>query len=156
MLAEARTEIAYADHKAASVLAALGIGFGALLGGLFAGQWRPTDLQSWGEVSWWIGGACALGSVLGAALAIWPRIQNTDASGGIHYWGHVARFSSVDELSRHLDEKPVGHAQRTRNQLWQISRIVVRKYTMIRCALVLGGAAVVFFLVAGLSVLATD
>ena len=62
ILDEARVEISYADHKASILLAALGIAFAAFLGGLFASDWRPTDLESWGEFVWWLGGVCALAS----------------------------------------------------------------------------------------------
>jgi Family of unknown function (DUF5706) len=76
MLAEARADIGYADHKASMVLAALGIGFSALLGGLFASDWLPTDLVGWAEVLWWIGGLLAVASVIFAGLAVWPRVGN--------------------------------------------------------------------------------
>ena len=98
-------EISYADHKASTLLAALGIGFGAFLGGLFASDWKPTDLGAWGELAWWVGGACALASVLFAGLSVWPRIGNPPEEASlVYYWGHVASFKTLDELSRHLKE----------------------------------------------------
>lgn len=153
MLAEARADIGYADHKASMVLAALGIGFSALLGGLFASDWRPTKLRSWGEVSWWFGAASALASVILAGLAVWPRIGSRTPSDDVYYWGDVSQFASVDDLASHLNEKPVDDISRTRNQLWVISGIVMRKYVMIRRAMTLGFAAIVFFLLVGMSVL---
>jgi MFS family permease len=135
-------------------LAALGIGFSAFLGGVFASDWKPTDLESWAELAWWIGGICALVSVLFAALAVWPRIGNPpEEASVVYYWAHVARYKSLDELSRHLNENPVDHAERTCNQMWRISRIVKRKYEMIRRAMFLAGVAVCMFLISGLSLL---
>jgi hypothetical protein len=153
MLAEAREDISYADHKASMVLAALGIGFSALLGGLFASSWRPNDLVSWGEVAWWIGGACALASVIFAGLAVWPRVGSKTPSDDVYYWGDVRRYASVKALTEHLDKAPVDVIARTRNQLWVISEIVDRKYLMIRRAMALGLAAIALFLLVGLSIL---
>jgi hypothetical protein len=153
MLTEARDDISYADHKASMVLAALGIGFSALLGGLFASDWRPTDLVSWGEVAWWIGGACAIASVIFAGLAVWPRVGSKTPSDDVYYWGDVRRFASVKALTEHLDEAPVDVIARTRNQLWVISGIVVLKYQMIRRAMALGLSAIALFLLVGLSIL---
>lgn len=153
MLAEAREDISYADHKASMVLAALGIGFSALLGGLFASDWRPTDLVSWGEVAWWIGSACALASVIFAGVAVWPRVGSKTPSDDVYYWGDVDRYQSVAALTAHLDQAPIDVIGRTRSQLWVISGIVVRKYEMIRRAMALGLVAIVLFLLVGLSIL---
>ena len=60
MLAEARAEVNAADQKASLVLAALGVGFGAVVGGLLARDWEPSDLTGFGEVLWWIGAALSL------------------------------------------------------------------------------------------------
>jgi hypothetical protein len=153
MLAEARADISYADHKASMVLAALGIGFSALLGGLLANNWRPTDLVSWGEAAWWIGGVCALASVIFAGLAVWPRVGSKTPGDDVYYWGDVCRFASVDALTTHLDQSPIDVLARTRNQLWVISGIVARKYLMIRRSMALGLAAVALFLLVGVSIL---
>jgi hypothetical protein len=153
MLAEARTDIGYADHKASMVLAALGIGFSAVLGGLFASEWRPTDLTGWAEFFWWVGAACAVASVIFAGLAVWPRIGDPHAT-DVYYWGDVQpRFDSDRALGAHLDENPIDAVARTRNQLWVISGIVRRKYTMIRRAMRLGVTAIGLLIVAGLIVL---
>jgi hypothetical protein len=153
ILAEARTEISYADGKASTLLAALGIGFGAFLGGIFASNWKPTDLKSWGEVAWWFGAAFALASVVMAALAVWPRYKKTSETGPVHFWGDVARFKSLDELEQHVRANPTSHRERTRKQMWIISGIVQRKYAFVRRAMRLAGLALVFFLVSGASTL---
>lgn len=134
MLAEARAEVAVADHKASMVLTALGVGYGALLGGLLAGDWRPRVLTGWSEVVWWIGAAGAVAAVVAASLAVWPRWDASDAERGISYWGHVATFSAFAEFSDAIGNGPVNPDERVKHQLWHLSRIVQRKYSLVRIA----------------------
>ena len=148
MLAEARAEVVAADSKAALFLAAAGIGFGALLSGLISGDWEPDMLKGSGQLVWWVGAAFAISSVMFAALAVWPRYKTSDPAGGVHYWGHVARYKSLDDLGEALDQGRASRHARTRNQLWLLSNIVLRKYRFIRLGLACGGAAVVFLVAA--------
>lgn len=148
MLEEARAEVAPADHKASMVLAALGIGFGALLGGLLARDWEPSDLDSIGEWFWWPGALLSLASIAVAASAVWPRFRADDVSEGIYYWGHVATFDSVEALRTALDGSPPMREERTLHQLWHLSKIVRKKYKRVRWAIGLGGAAACLFLLA--------
>lgn len=145
ILEEARTEVGYADHKASMVLAALGIGFGALLGGFLADDWQPAELDSWSEVSWWFGAVSSVAAVACAAAAVWPRYRKTRPVQTIHYWGDVAAFSSLADLETHLDATPPDLQTRVRYQMWELCRIVRTKYAFIRAALLLGGVAVVAF-----------
>lgn len=142
MLAEARADVAMADHKASMVLASLGIGFAALLGGLLAGDWEPSSLELPGLLLWWSGTGMAAGAVGCAAAAVWPRYKTVDVSDGVTYWGHVAMFPSVAALSSHLDDHPPSTAARTRTQLWHLSRIVFKKYRLIRWAIGLAAGSV--------------
>lgn len=144
MLAEARVEVSYADHKASMVLASLGVGFGAVIGGLLAGDWKPAN-QGDGEWAWWVGVCLAVASVAFAAAAVWPRYRRRAEREGLHYWGDVGLVPSYDELCRRLDEAPPSAATRTRSQLWVLSRIVATKYRLIRAAFVGAALAVVAF-----------
>lgn len=148
ILEEARAEVSSADHKASMVLAALGIGFGAVLGGLLAGDWAPSNLPGWGEVLWWSGAALATASVTSAAMAVWPRYRPSRQDEPVTYWAHVARFSSYEELCSHLDTHPTTTANRTRRQMWEISLIVTKKYRYVRTAFVFAGTSILLFLVA--------
>jgi hypothetical protein len=152
MLAEARTEVSYADHKASMVLAALGIGFGAALGGLLAGDWRPSDLGD-GEPWWWVGVVLAGMAVVSSAAATWPRFRTPRRPPrDMYFWGQVAAFRSFDEFSAALDQAPPDPDARARHQLWEVSRIVRMKYTLLRIAfLTAGGAVAVLGLSAGLA-----
>ncbi|GCE77577.1 Pycsar system effector family protein [Cellulomonas biazotea] len=150
MLAEARAEVGVADFKASMVLAALGIGFTAVLAGLIADDWSPSDLRVPGRIVWWVGAAAAMTSIGCAAAAVWPRYVKADVSGGIHYWGHVATFRRLEDLAAALDGVPRSERgrARTRHQLWRLSLIVSRKYTLLRWAILLASGSIGLFLLA--------
>lgn len=150
LLEEARTEVGYADSKASFVLAGLSIGFSALLGGILANDWRPTDLESVFEVLWWVGAGLAALSVVSAVSAVWPRTGNSSLDRPIYYWGQVAQLQKKADLSESLDSNPPVRASRTRDQIWHLSRLVARKYYWVRVAIVLGGLAALAFTVVGL------
>lgn len=151
MLAEAREDLAKADHKASLVLAALGVGVGAVVGGILASDWKPTQLLGAGEVLWWLGTALFGAGAACAGAAVWPRYDSADASAGIYYWAHVASFSSLSSFTAGLDSNMPSLESRTRNQLWSISRIVGTKYRLIRFSIATTFFAVAF-VVAGLLV----
>ena len=144
MLAEARVEVSYADHKASMVLASLGVGFGAVIGGLLAGDWKPAD-QGNGEWAWWIGVCFAVASVGLSAGAVWPRYPRRGESDQLYFWGDVGSMSSYDELTKRLDEAPPAARDRARSQLWVLSSIVATKYRFIRAAFVAAALAAVAF-----------
>ena len=145
MLSEAREEIVKADQKASAILATLGVGFAALAGGLLASNWSPSVLSGLHLWTWWFALIAAALSVLSAASAIWPRYQKVDVSSGITYWGHVATFTSLEDLTAALEADKSDEIYRTRHQLWKISKIVNRKYELIRWSLSLAGLSIILF-----------
>ena len=151
MLAEARAEVVQADHKATLVLTVLGVGGGALLGGVLAGNWQPSYYDAPGEAFWWVGAVAGAMALLSAAVAVWPRWSTTDVSNGVFYWGHVATFATESDLAAVLDQQTSGDSDRTRHQLHRLSRIVARKYSLVRAAMLLAGLAGLLFIVAGIT-----
>ena len=151
LLAEARTEVGYADSKASIVLATTGIGFSAFLGGTIASSWRPNELSAAGEALWWIGAVTACTAVMCAGIAVWPRYGKISSTGPVYYWGQAANNSTVAELAKRLDEDKPNQDDRTRNQLFHISKLVLRKYRFVRGSIVLAGASGLFFALAGLT-----
>lgn len=139
MLAEAREDVANADQKASTVLAGLGVGVGAVVGGVLAGDWRPTSLQFPAMVLWWAGTVAVVAAMACAAFAVWPRYNGRDTAEGVHSWAHVASYRSVAAFSAALDTtEPLA---RTRYQLWEISKIVATKSRLVRWALGLAGTS---------------
>jgi len=137
MLAEAREDVANADQKASTVLAGLGVGVGAVVGGVLAGDWRPTSLQPPAMVLWWAGTVAVLAAMGCAAAAVWPRYDGRDAAEGVYSWAHVASYPTVAAFSEALGT--TDPLARLRYQLWAISKIVATKCRLVRWAMVLAG-----------------
>jgi hypothetical protein len=153
MLAEARADVVHADQKASLVLAALGIGFAAVLAGQLNGTFDPSRFSIWGAVLWWIGVAAASTSVVLAGLAVWPRFRVDDSPRyGITYWGHIAAFRDLPELEAALDEQDATSSKRTRHQLWRLSILVHQKYSFVRAALAAAAVSVPLLVLGGMLV----
>jgi hypothetical protein len=151
MLVEARDDVKLADQKASVILAALGIGFGAVLGGQLAGNFDSGRFSSAGQIVWWSGVLMAVGSVALAVFAVWPRYKLDDSPiFGITYWGHIAAFEGLDEFEEALRNADTTSGRRTNHQLWRLSRLVLLKYRLVRAALVLGALAASFLGVAAI------
>lgn len=151
MLAEARAEVVQADHKATLVLTALGVGGGALLGGVIAGDWKPGDYHAPGEAIWWLAAVAAALAIAAAASAVWPRWPRDKNSTDIFYWGHVARYKTVDDLANALNNQAPTGDDRSRHQLHHLSRIVRRKYRLVRAAMTFVAVSVALFSLAAMT-----
>ena len=150
MLSAALAEVAIADTKASILLAALGIGFGSVFGGFLEGNWDPTLLGRAASIFWWLGAVLALASVAAAAYSLWPRYRTNRRPTKIYYWGHVAAFRTFADFLSTLESSSVTVADRVQHELWYVSRVVHRKYTLVRLALLLAGAASVIFVLIGM------
>lgn len=73
ILREAREELGRADGKAGLLLAAAGVGIGAVLAGLLAQDWDPAKLHDSVEWLWWIGTIAGLCGPVALSCAVWPR-----------------------------------------------------------------------------------
>lgn len=142
MLVETRDDVKHADQKASLILAALGIGFGAVLGGQLAGDFDSSAFSCAGQVVWWTGVLLAVGSVALAVLAVWPRFNLDDSPlYGITYWGHIAAFEQLRDFEKALEEADTTSERRAAHQVWRLSRLVLLKYRLVRGSLVLGSIA---------------
>ncbi|WP_433514731.1 Pycsar system effector family protein [Nonomuraea sp. CA-143628] len=141
LLSEAREELNKADTKAQVLLGIVGIGLGAVAGGLLAGSWSPFTLSNAVEWLWWAGAAAALAAVIVLASAVYPRLDRREQSSGVMYFGDVARFASTAAVSSALMRSSTLDLERIADQLRRVSKIVGQKYRLIRWGfwLVLGG-----------------
>jgi len=153
MLEEAREDVKHADQKASVLLAALGIGFGAVVGGQLTAGWDSSSLSACGQVVWWSGVVVAILAVAVSALAVWPRYKLDDRPKyGVTYWGHAAAFEDPHQLQAALDEQEVTSMARVSHQLWSLSRVVLKKYRFVRAALVLAGSSGLLLAIAAIIV----
>jgi|SRR5579871_2196149 len=133
LLADTREELTRAESKAALILATTGVVIGALLAGLFAGKWTPFDLNSKIEWLWWLGVASAGAGVFSIAAAVYPRIRRRGAAhpGVPAYYGDVAAYENIDAFRNAIEKAPKPR-ERLMDQTFVVSRIVQRKYVLLR------------------------
>jgi MFS family permease len=133
LLADTREELTRADTKAALILAATGVVIGALLAGLFGGKWTPFYLNNRIQWLWWLGVASAAFGVFSIAAAVYPLIRRRGAAhpGVPAYYGDVIEYETIDAF-RHAIEKAPKPRERLIDQTFVVSRIVQRKYVLLR------------------------
>ncbi|MER6505442.1 Pycsar system effector family protein [Nonomuraea sp. NPDC001636] len=143
LLREAREELNRADAKAQVLLGIVGIGLGAVAGGLLAGSWSPSEMSNAVEWLWWVGAAAALASVVVLAGAVYPRLDRRKGSGAVMYYADVHRLDSTAAVASALMRSSALDLERVADQLYRVSHIVGRKYRLIRWGfwLLLGGTA---------------
>lgn len=148
ILSETREELARAEGKAALLLAAIGVATGALLAALMGDKWTPFDIRNGLEWLWW-GGALALAaSVVLLATAIFPRTKvDRPKDQPPSYFADFAGFDTPAALGEALRPQDRSDAyERVAQQLYAVSEIVLRKYELLKSAIVLLGVAAVLCL----------
>lgn len=140
LLKDTREELGRADSKAATLMSASGVVVSVLLAGAIAGKWNPTELGHW-QWLWWPGAVAGAIGVVAFAAAVWPRAVHTEPKEALAYFGHAAQYEKVEDLETALDEKVSSPKKdRTTDQLLTVSKIVRRKYQLIRWGIgLLGG-----------------
>jgi len=148
MLSEVMSEIDRADQKASLLIGSLGIAFSIVLSGILGGDWSIESLTPVGSALWIIGAIAASGSVVAAAMAVWPRLSKGPGEGAITYWGQVRGLSSPAAVAEALSQRGVKPPERTYQQLLVLSAVVQRKYRCIRWSMQLAGIGILFVIVA--------
>ncbi|MET9239827.1 Pycsar system effector family protein [Nonomuraea sp. NPDC003709] len=143
LLKEAREELNRADAKAQVLLGIVGIGLGAVAGGLLAGNWSPFEMSNTVEWLWWVGAAAALASVVVLAGAVYPRLDRRKGNGAVMYYADIFHLDSPATVAGALMRSSTLDLERVADQLYRVSHIVGQKYRLIRWGfwLLLGGMA---------------
>jgi hypothetical protein len=115
------------------LLAASGVVVGALLAGLLNGKWSPLELDNRIEWIWWVGVAAAASGIVSTAAAVYPRIHRSQVPhpGAPTYYGDVAGYKDIDSF-RLAIEQLSDPQKRLTDQTFLISRIVQKKYVLLR------------------------
>jgi hypothetical protein len=137
---ETREELLHADNKATTLLSVVGLILGGLLAGASAGAFSPRDLDNVAEWVFWIGVTLAIVAEVGLCLAILPNVSHAEHKGALRYFGHVAQFEDERTLSDALSGAHDNH-ERLVSQLLYLSKVVDRKYRLIRRSLLTLGAS---------------
>ena len=135
LLSESREELVRADGKAATLLAGFGLLTGIVLTALFAGRFRPDDLPTAAQLSWWLGCAAVGLALLTLGRAIFPTLDHEAAEGPVSYFGHIAGKDAA-AVEAALRRQIEGGCSRTVEQLLVVSEIAWRKYRRIQFALI--------------------
>ena len=143
---EARQEIGLADQKASILLATLGIGYGLVFGAVAVGDWHAPKAPGC-DVFWWAFVIVAILATATAGAAIWPRKASRARSGDISYWGDVAEYADCSEFAATLAGKDFKKNWRLVDQTWQVSRILRRKYALVRVSIGFGATSLALGLV---------
>lgn len=138
LLAETREEIVRADTKAAILFTAFGIAVAAVLAGLIAGDWSPSDLDRGATVVFWVGSGGAFVSFLALGYALWPRMKHKQAEGPASYYLKVHEYDDLNALRAALKQSAEA-GNRSVEQLKAASDIAWSKFIGIRIAMVLYG-----------------
>ncbi len=140
---ETREELARADGKAALLLAAIGVAVGALLSSFMGGDWTPFSLHNGIEWMWWLGVICLATSIVCLSIAVWPatstREQNCNSAPA--FYSDFASFENAASLRKALEDHRLDEFDRDTSQLHAVSKIVARKYRMIRWGIACTGLA---------------
>ncbi|MEV6155445.1 Pycsar system effector family protein [Nonomuraea sp. NPDC052129] len=132
ILGEIRDEAARADTKASILLATTAVAVGAVLGGLFAGRWRPHDLGS-GEGLWWCGSALACTAIVLFLAAVYPRRGSGSRPNTlVSFFGDALRQESSYSLITALERSSRAELDTLANQIFAMSRLVRTKYLLIQ------------------------
>lgn len=136
-LAEIRVEIARADSKAATLVAALGLASG-LFGAMVArSDWSPGELPLGRQVMWWSGTLALAVSLTAFLLAVAPRDGVTAWASGapLTYFRDVSRAADAGLLPEALVATQHAPQERLVRALTVNSRIAVIKLRWVRIGL---------------------
>jgi MFS family permease len=133
---ETREELVRADNKATTLLSVLGLILGALLAGAVAGGSSPERLN--GSVQWlfWVGVALALIAEAALCSAVLPRMKTNLPKEEVRFFVHVAQFEDGESLRAALLNAGSEY-DRLVDQVYALSKIIMRKYQLIRLAIAL-------------------
>ncbi|MCC3774290.1 Pycsar system effector family protein [Streptomyces sp. UNOB3_S3] len=153
LLKELRQEVARADTKGSVLVAAQGMSASALIAVLVAAPgWQPSSLSALGQVMWWAGVACFIGSLLALLMTVVPRYRSHDWRPGLP----LTHFADIHRAARHgptaleeaLRETERAPAAALLSALTENSRIVTGKYAWLRTSMACFTAAMVLLPVA--------
>ena len=153
LLKETREELERIDLKASILLSVCSLALAALVHTAAYLHWDPRELAGF---QWflWSGMAVSGASLVALAAAVWPRLGQGEE--GITYFGHVARFKELEELSSAIDREVSSDPSRTDHaakRLLAMSRIILEKYRYIRWGMGLFGVSALLCTVAAIRAL---
>jgi hypothetical protein len=150
LLDVARFELARADDKANTMFRFYGV-VAALSIGLLSGHgWSPTRLEAVPQAIFWTGCCLLLASGVYLGRTLYPRDIRNYPANRLLYFGHVVDFDTVNGLATALRTVEHDEEHRLVEQLLGVSRLVHRKYQLMRFALIALGSGTACCIIATL------
>ncbi len=135
LVQETIDEIGRADSKAAMLLAGGGILIGTGTSAVVADAGRLSHLSTDVRVTLWIALVAAVAGLVFLAMAAYPRTGREQRPGGaIAYFGDVMQASDPGALRAAIRDSLPVHEEVIVQKLFALSRIVARKYRLIKLA----------------------
>jgi hypothetical protein len=136
LLDRARAETTQAENKAAILLAGVLAAVGGITAAIGGGKWAVVRQPWYVATPFWAAAAATAAALTCLASVIYPR--GRARQGGrltrVAYFGDVVALDSPAELHSLLSQPDVQLSDIWIEQVWQMSRIVSRKYRLIRWA----------------------
>ena len=135
LVRETSDEIGRADSKAAMLLGGGGVLVGTGTSAAVADAARLSRLSADVRIMLWIAVIAVAVALVFLAMATYPRTRNERRSkGAIAYFGDVLRVSDPGALRAALADSVSAHEELIVQKLFALSRIVTRKYRLIKLA----------------------
>jgi hypothetical protein len=143
LLDRTRAETTQAENKAAILLAGVLAAVGGITAAIGGGKWAVVRQPWYVATPFWAATAAAAAALTCLASVIYPRGRDRRSKRltKVAYFGDVLALDSPAELHSLLSQPGVQPSRIWIDQVWQMSRIVSRKYRLVRWALWLLGAA---------------
>jgi hypothetical protein len=135
LVRETSDEIGRADSKAAMLLAGGGVLVGTGTSAAVADAARLSHLSAEVRITLWIAVIAVAVALVFLAMAAYPRTRNERrAQGAIAYFGDVMRAPDLGALRAAIADSVSTHEELIAQKLFVLSRIVARKYLLIKLA----------------------
>ena len=153
LLTQTRAEITLADNKASILLAGVLAVTGGITAALVAGGWSPGLAGRVTEILFWVSVLCLICAIVSLAMVVYPRQVSTQARTGLilAYFGDVAALSGPDALRTAIVDGGGDRMDVIIDQLWRMSKIVVRKYLYLQLGIRLLAACFTLGVLTGLA-----
>jgi hypothetical protein len=141
LLDRARAETTQAENKAAILIAGVLAVIGGIAAAIGGGKWAVVRQPWYVATPFWVAAAAAAAALTCLAAVIYPRgrARKPGRLARVAYFGDVVALDSPAELHSLLSQPDVQLSGIWIDQLWQMSRIVSRKYRLVRLAMWLLG-----------------
>jgi uncharacterized membrane protein len=143
MLDRVRAETTQAENKSAILLAGVLAAVGGVSAAIGGGKWAVIRQPWFIATPFWAAVAAMAAALTCLASVIYPRgtLRRSERLAKVAYFSDVVAVESPAELHKLLSRPDAQLSDIWIDQVWQMSRIVSRKYRLIRWAVWLLGSA---------------